>query len=671
MRTSNFVAVISALALALAGCGGGGSDDSKFTDPGTTPGTGGNNPPPASSAAAITATTSAASIPSDGSASATITAMVRDANNNLVQNVPVTFTATSGGVAVTQPMTDQTGAAKATLTTAGDSSLRSITVTVSAGSLSSTVNVQVVAGGSTSNSVQMGMGTGGSFQPGMIAVQTTSLSAGGSTSLQVVLQKSDGTLYTQPATITFSSPCAAQGLSSVGQPVTTSTGIASATYTASGCSGSDVITATSTVGSASLSATGTVTVAASTIGSIVFESATPSNIALKGTGDTARPESSTLVFRVLDATGGPRSGATVTFTPNTTVGGLSIGPLTAQSGTDGRVSTVVNAGTVATSVRVTAAITSVTPNIATQSSQLTVTTGIPDQDSFSLAVKCTNVEALHIDGVQVPVTARLADRFNNPVPDGTAVTLTTAGGNIIPQCLTTTITGANAESGVCTVNWTSANPRPANGRVALLATAIGEESFNDANGNGTFDNGETFTDISEPYLDVNNNGAYDAGEPIYDFNNNSTRDGPDSLFNGVLCSDTTGRCDATKKTTGIGARNVIVMSDSVPLSEPADGSTLAPTIATTGTQTYFITIKDVNDNPMPALTKIEPSVVGTGLALSPSTGQVTIPCTPTKTQYPFTIVSTAASATGDGTLSLKVTTPGGIITTLSFKIDVN
>lgn len=92
----------------------------------------------------INITTSLAQIPSDGSKSATITAIVRDANNNLVSGVPVTFSATSGGLQVTQGTTDATGSATATLSAAGDPSNRTITVTVTAQSQSATVPVAVV-----------------------------------------------------------------------------------------------------------------------------------------------------------------------------------------------------------------------------------------------------------------------------------------------------------------------------------------------------------------------------------------------------------------------------------------------------------------------------------------------------------------------------------------------
>jgi hypothetical protein len=676
MRTSKFVTVLSALCLVLAACGGGGDDASKFEDPGTG-NTGGNNGGSGGTVTptAITVMSSVPSIPSDGSGTADITALVRDVQNNLVQGVTVTFQASSGGIAVTQATTDANGAAKATLSTAGDTTLRTITVTANAGSLLNTVNVQVVSGSSNSTTVQMGSGTGANFQPGVLGIGNATLSAGGSTSLTAVLQQSDGTLFTQPATVTFSSPCIANGLANVGAPVQTSSGIANATYAAAGCSGADSVTATATINSSPVSAAGSITVAASTIGSIVFESATPPNIALKGTGDTSRPEASTVIFRVLDATGGPSSNADVTFSLNTSVGGLAIGPLTAKWGTDGRVQTVVNAGTAATTVRVTATVTSVTPNIATQSNQLTVTTGIPDQDSFSLAVQCPNVEALNTDGVTVPVTARLADRFNNPVPNGTAVTFTAEGGSIQSSCVTTT---TQTEAGVCTVNWTSSNPRPSGtgvfpdlpARASLLATAIGEESFNDTNGNGTFDNVDTFTDLGERYVDTNENNAYDVGEPIYDFNNNSSRDPADGLFNGVLCLATNGTCDATKKTTGISAKNVIIMSGTTAVTTPANGGTLAMPSGN-GSRTFNILFADVNGNPMPSGTTVNASIAGTGLTLG-TPSSFTVPCTTAPTSFPFTVTAKSEGATlaTDGTLTIVVTTPKGIVTPLSFTVDI-
>ena len=49
---------------------------------------------------------------------------------------------------------------------------------------------------------------------------------------------------------------------------------------------------------------------------------------------------------------------------------------------------------------------------------------------------------------------------------------------------------------------------------------------------GSFDNGETFADLPEPFRDDNENGVYDAGEDFFDFNNNQSRDAIDGIFNG-------------------------------------------------------------------------------------------------------------------------------------------
>ena len=642
-------------ALALAACGGGSG--SSFVVPGTGGGGGGGGGP---SVTAVTVTTSTPSILSDGSNSATITALVRDATNNLVAGVPVTFTATSGGLAVTQATTDTSGAAIATLTTAGDASLRTITVTATASAKVATVPVQVVAG-STSTSVQMGSPAGASFQASVIGISSAVLSAGGSTTLTVVLQQSDGTLYTQAATVTFNSTCAAQNLATITSPVNTSSGVATATYVAKGCSGVDLITATATIGANPLSASGSVTVAAAAIGSIIYKSATPIIISLKGVGSTTTPETSTVIFQVLDQSGGPVSGAQVVFSLNTAVGGISVDPGPIKSDVNGNVITTVHAGTVATPVRVTATVQSTTPPISTQSNQLTVSTGIPTQNAFSLAVACHNVEALNLDGVTVAVTARLADRFSNPVADGTAVSFNSEGGHIQPSCTTVS---TSTESGVCVVNWVSANPRPVigsggrAGRSTLLAMAIGEESFVDGNGNGAFDNLETFTDLAERFRDDNGNGAYDAGEFFYDFNNDGIRNPADGLFNGVLCNDTAGRCDATKQSTGIGATNLIIMSGSTPDNVvPAAGATLAPAAGkANGLQTYLFKVADVNNNPMPSGTTVSATVQGTGLSIA-TPSSFTYPCTTEPLTYAFTVIVSGSAGTG-GLLVLDVKTPG-------------
>ena len=378
----------------------------------------------------------------------------------------------------------------------------------------------------------------------------------------------------------------------------------------------------------------------------------------------------------------------MTFALDTSVGGVNLstlGPVVSDA--NGNVQTTVQAGTVATPVRVTATVTSATPVISTQSSQLSVSTGVATQSAFSLALTCSNVEALNIDGVQVSVTARLADRFNNPVADGTAVQFNTEGGHIDPSCTTAT---SATESGVCSVKWISANPRPTvgtlgrAGRSTLIATAIGEESFVDLNGNGAFDAGsETWTDLPERFRDDNGNGIHDAGEYFYDFNNDGVYNPKDGLFNGALCNDdgvTPSVCDPTKSSTGIGINSLIVMSGSVPTNlAPAPGTVLTNASIAGGLVTYFFTVADVNNNPMPSGTTVKATISGTGLTLTlPTSGSYTYPCTTEPITYAFTVaVGSTAVAGTKGALILDVTTPGipaqsigGIDTTAGYAIPI-
>lgn len=125
------------LTAALSACGGGGEENAF----GTPPAGGGTT----AAVASVTVSSSTPQILSDGSQTATITAFVRNASNALLPNVSVSFEASSGGISPAQATTDANGQATATLTTAGDTSLRTITVTARTGSFSSTTAVQVVA----------------------------------------------------------------------------------------------------------------------------------------------------------------------------------------------------------------------------------------------------------------------------------------------------------------------------------------------------------------------------------------------------------------------------------------------------------------------------------------------------------------------------------------------
>jgi hypothetical protein len=90
--------------------------------------------------ASVVVSASSATLPTDGSASSEIRVLVRDASNKVIAGVPVSFSATSGALVVTQATTDDTGYAIATLSIAGDATPRPITVTGSAMGATSSIS---------------------------------------------------------------------------------------------------------------------------------------------------------------------------------------------------------------------------------------------------------------------------------------------------------------------------------------------------------------------------------------------------------------------------------------------------------------------------------------------------------------------------------------------------
>jgi len=467
---------------------------------------------------------------------------------------------------------------------------------------------------------------------------------------------------------------------------------------AKGCVGDDLITVNAIVNGTNLSATATVNVLPADIGSIEFVSSSPENIGIVGTGAVGGSESSTVTFRVLDTNGNPVNNQDVDFQLSTEVGGINLIPSRATTNNEGLVQTVVNSGTVATSIRVTAIVTGSDPVITSQSSVLVVSTGIPDQDSFSLSADILNPEGWSIDGTEVAVTARLADAFNNPVPDGTAVSFTTEGGSIEPSCTTL--------NGVCTVTWSSQYPKPEGhilgdvnnpthlpesintmgqkygGRATIVATAIGEESFPDLNGNGRFDESEMSAfagtdvsgrpyDLKEAYADYNEDGFYNPGEEsafeqiggeleeFYDFNNDGTFTLNDGLYNGVLCSiPAHAGCSSEQKSINVRAQLVLVMSGSganFVTNSPADGNLV---IIGESTGSATVTIADLHNQPMPYGTKIEfTATAGSVVAGSP----VEWANDNHNGGGAFTVIVKGEKEPKTGSLIVEVTSPSGVI----------
>jgi hypothetical protein len=185
----------------------------------------------------------------------------------------------------------------------------------------------------------------------------------------------------------------------------------------------------------------------------------------------------------------------------------------------------------------------------------------------------------------------------------------------------------------------------------VLATAIGEESFTDANGNGTFDGfPDIFTDLAERFRDNNESGGYDVGEFFLDFDQSATYGTGDGLFNGLLCQPGpgSGEC-ATSQTLGIGTGGVIIMSGSTAFIT----DNVAGTLAAPGTVTF--TIGDLHNQPMPAATVVK-FTANNGSIVGPSS--YPIGCTSFDGPLSFGFVVDADSTSDSGAGVLEVTTPG-------------
>ena len=157
MRTLPYSAWVLLAALALAGCGGGGAagpNTCSLTNPGGCGGSAqpdpapGTAPPPdpASKAASVSLVFSNGELGSAGLAGddVSVTALVKSSDNTAVSDAPISFSADSGFLAVSNLKTNSSGKASATLGTGGSRLNRPIKITARVGNQTATAVVQVV-----------------------------------------------------------------------------------------------------------------------------------------------------------------------------------------------------------------------------------------------------------------------------------------------------------------------------------------------------------------------------------------------------------------------------------------------------------------------------------------------------------------------------------------------
>ncbi|MCG7533435.1 hypothetical protein [Pseudoalteromonas sp. OOF1S-7] len=248
------------------------------------------------------------------------------------------------------------------------------------------------------------------------------------------------------------------------------------------------------------------------------------------------------------------------------------------------------------------------------SSGIVLSSGVPDQNSFDIAADNLVLNALNSVGVTTNITVFFGDQFNQLTGDNLVASVTAEAGVVgsIDGTGGTPSYQCSIIDGVCTVQWRKQGEFPYNdadtwqntignvcdtyegspvpcikgfpseydyngdgtstpvvrgGRVTVMATAKGQESFIDKPSgggiirkNGRFDEGEFFSsfDLPEAFVDHNKNGNFDAidcndsdeaekcefgtstgghNETYLDANNDFAYTVADGKYNGLLCGE--------------------------------------------------------------------------------------------------------------------------------------
>ncbi|KAF7774044.1 hypothetical protein PCIT_a0429 [Pseudoalteromonas citrea] len=328
------------------------------------------------------------------------------------------------------------------------------------------------------------------------------LKAGGSTVINVTLRDLDGDLYTVPTDVEFSSTCKSADLSELDSIVKTSNGVASATYRAKGCEGDDDITVNVQTGGKNFSARTVIPVLSSPVQSIKFDSVSEPFIALPP-GEGGIPTQSIVKFILLDEDTLPVPRARVDFKLSDNQGSAALTQRQSNTDNDGVVQTSVKSGVVPGPLVVTAcyidqadldalaisapnddyscweedvALCASTPaseicpagalqlydiskQILSVSSQISLSSGVTDQDSFSASPDVFNTNSLNYNGIVSNITVFFGDQFNQFNADGVTATVIAEAGAIGSIDGTNTLECVT-DNASCTVQWRSQGERP-------------------------------------------------------------------------------------------------------------------------------------------------------------------------------------------------------------------
>lgn len=343
--------------------------------------------------------------------------------------------------------------------------------------------------------IVLGSGEGSSFIEGQIESEITNLPPRGTTSLTVsAVDAGNGNslIDDRDLEISFRSGCLTNGTATISTPIVTGSGVAETTYTASGCTPTDTVTAF--INGTQATASIVLNIDGAEADRILSNEPEFTSIAPAGSGSLSRPSESEVSFQVVDQAGDPVPNVTVSFriTGDTAAPSIpvSIDPTEATSDNNGEVSTLVIAGSDSTVVRVIAGIEASDGSLSeTQSPPIAINSTIPIETGLTLAASNFIPDAQFTAGITVDFSVFATDKNGQNVRGNTTVNFTTTGGSITPECQLT-------EEGTCTVVWRSQDPWQT--KPQITATTIGELS---AGGVGTIsETGELFVSSSRDPL---------------------------------------------------------------------------------------------------------------------------------------------------------------------------
>jgi len=497
-------------ALALAGCGGGDGTDIIAPKP-DLPGSNGSSgedgtgiPVSAINVTPITLIDSYGKVTRTiTSVGASATVIVTDGNRNPVSNALVSFQAEGVifGTSNNTVLTNEKGEASISVKPLDSANTGSY-------QLSATVNYNDLT--------KTTPGYNFSLQAIQVSLteftlSSTSLDSGSNTNITLKTKDAINDVYQNDVTVNFTTSCGSFDSSSV---ISSNQGDVSTTYKAidaSGnlCAGTQTITATPANNPVNKQ-TKTISIAGVEASSIVYTTTEKVQLGASNSGSSSSGQIEFTVY----ANGRPAANQQVEISRLETPPDFSFVTLNNQAPrevtSDSQGNVVVNLypGTLPGPVEIKATLKSNT-SIFALSKNVSVATGRATQNGVSISLS-KNVLANTVDGDTANITARLVDKVGNPVPDGTVVSFVSEGGRVTPSCTT--------NKGICTVEFSTQNPRPVDNRVTVIAYVEGDKAYIDKDGDNQFSAGDIFThNIGDFFRDDNENNKYDseAGEFVY------------------------------------------------------------------------------------------------------------------------------------------------------------